>query len=198
MSNRALVIYRRTFAANSQVFSRGELLYRGFQRRRRFHRLLHALSQIRPQLDAPVSAVHVNHGIHPDADHWQQQCEHFCQQYGIELTCLRIELNNRSGKGLEAEARHLRYEAIAALLKPADCLLTAHHADDQAETLLLNLMRGSGVDGLSGMPESRPLGIGFLQRPLLRFKNSALRDYLRQNNIDMDRRSIQPALESRP
>ena len=145
--------------------------------------LVHALNKIQEPLDTPVSAVHINHGIHPDADQWQLQCESFCHRHSIKLTCIKIELKKRSGKGLEAEARHLRYEAISALLGPDDCLLTAHHADDQAETLLLNLMRGSGVDGLSAMPESRPLGVGFLQRPLLRFKNSTLRAYLHENNI---------------
>ena len=145
--------------------------------------LLHAISKISPQLDTPVSAVHVNHGIHPEADTWQRQCEVFCLQHGIDLTCLKVELSNCSGKGMEAEARHLRYEAVSDLLKPQDCLLTAHHADDQAETLLLNLMRGSGVDGLTAMPECRPLGHGFLQRPLLRFRNSALKEYLRENDI---------------
>jgi len=145
--------------------------------------LLHALSSIQIQLDCPVSAVHVNHGLHDDADVWQKQCEVFCHQKQIKLVCLRVKLQNRSGKGLEAEARHLRYEAISALLKPGDCLLTAHHADDQAETLLLNLMRGSGVDGLAAMPESRSLGLGVLQRPLLEFQNSALREYLADNNI---------------
>jgi len=146
--------------------------------------LLHALSTIRGQLDAPVSAVHVNHGLHADADHWQLQCETFCHRYSIELTCLKVDLKNCKGKGLEAEARHLRYAAISALVKSGDCLLTAHHADDQAETLLLNLMRGSGVDGLTAMPESRQLGSGVLQRPLLRFKNRSLREYLSVNNIE--------------
>ena len=146
--------------------------------------LLHALSTIQNLLDAPFSAVHVNHGLHDDADLWQTQCENFCHQHGITLVCLKIELENCSGRGLEAEARHLRYAAISALLNPGDCLLTAHHADDQAETLLLNLMRGSGVDGLSAMPENRPLGNGVLQRPLLGFKNSALTEYLGQNDIE--------------
>ena len=146
--------------------------------------LVHALSKIHKQLETPVSAVHVNHGIHAEADCWQKQCEAFCQHHGIELKCLSVELKNNSGKGLEAEARHLRYDAITNLLKPGDCLLTAHHADDQAETVMLNLMRGSGVDGLSAMPESRPLGHGMLQRPLLHFRNSALKSYLPENNIE--------------
>ena len=146
--------------------------------------LLHALCSIQDQLDIPISAVHINHGIHDDADHWQLQCEHFCHQQNIGLVCFRIDLKNRSGKGLEAEARHLRYEAMSGLLKPGTGLLTAHHADDQAETLLLNLMRGSGIDGLSAMPDSRALGQGFLQRPLLGFQGSALRDYLHENDIE--------------
>lgn len=146
--------------------------------------LLHALASIRTELHTPVSAVHVNHGIHPQAHQWQYWCEKFCRQLNIELICLDIRLDKRSGKGLEAEARHLRYQAISGLLDSGDCLLTAHHADDQAETLLLNLMRGSGVEGLAAMPACRPLEEGFLQRPLLQFKNSALKEYLRQHEIE--------------
>ena len=146
--------------------------------------LLHALNVVKDQLGVPISAVHVNHGLHDDADLWQQQCEVFCRKYAIRLLSLKIDLENRSGYGLEAEARHLRYEAISALLTPGSSLLTAHHADDQAETLLLNLMRGSGVDGLSAMPESRPLGNGLLQRPMLEFQNSAIQDYLRKYDIE--------------
>ncbi len=146
--------------------------------------LLHALCTIQNQLGVPLSAVHVNHGLHDDAGQWQQQCEHFCRQNNIELVCVRVDLKNCSGKGLEAEARHLRYEAISGLLEPGTGVLTAHHADDQAETLLLNLMRGSGIDGLSAMPDSRALGHGLLQRPLLGFQNNALRDYLRINGVE--------------
>jgi tRNA(Ile)-lysidine synthase len=145
--------------------------------------LLHALSVVRDQLEAPVSAVHVNHGLHDDAEVWQSRCETFCRKYGVELISLNIKLEHGRGKGLEAEARRLRYEAISELLTPGACLLTAHHADDQAETLLLNLMRGSGIDGLSAMPESRQLGTGLLQRPLLDFQSLALRDYLRKHHI---------------
>ena len=145
--------------------------------------LLHALTAIEDRLGVPVSAAHINHGLHDHADLWQEQCVNFCRLHNIKLTCLKIDPDKNSGKGLEAEARHLRYEAISTLLGPGACLLTAHHADDQAETLLLNLMRGSGVDGLSAMPDSRPFGDGLLQRPLLTFQNSALRDYLHENNI---------------
>jgi tRNA(Ile)-lysidine synthase len=145
--------------------------------------LLYALKRLESQLETPVKAVHVNHGIHADADGWQEHCEDFCRQQEVTLICLTINPESHSGKGLEAEARHLRYQALSALLEPGDSILTAHHADDQAETLLLNLMRGSGVDGLSAMPQSRPLGAGILLRPLLDFENTELVSYLQENNI---------------
>jgi tRNA(Ile)-lysidine synthase len=184
MSNRALAFTAERLLQILQSFPVVKSYIVGFSGGADSTALLHAISTIQNQLDVPVSAVHINHGLHDDADLWQLQCETFCRQNGIKLVCLRIKLENRSGKGLEAEARHLRYEAISALLKSGDCLLTAHHADDQAETLLLNLMRGSGVDGLSAMPDSRPLGNGVLQRPLLGFQNSVLREYLGDNNIE--------------
>lgn len=174
--------------------------------------LLHALNTIRDQLGAPISAVHINHGLHDHADTWQSECQAFCLEHSIKLVCLTINLTQRSGKGLEAQARQLRYQAISTLIEPGSCLLTAHHADDQAETLLLNLMRGSGVDGLSAMPDSRPLGKGTLQRPLLGFQSTALRNYLAKNGIEwsedpsnryMDhdrnfvRHKIMPLLEAR-
>ncbi len=146
--------------------------------------LLHAISTIREQLEAPVSAVHINHGLHGDASRWQARCEQFCKRYRIPLVSLDINPAAGSGKGLEAEARRLRYEAIASQVKKGTGLLTAHHADDQAETLLLNLMRGSGVDGLAAMPESRPFGDGLLQRPLLEFQGSELRRYLHDSGVE--------------
>ena len=184
MSNRALVFTADRLLHILQSLPVANSYIVGFSGGADSTALLHALIAVQGQLDARVSAVHVNHGLHKNADLWQLQCEQFCHRNKIELVCLTVKPENNAGKGLEAEARHLRYEAVSDLLKPGTCLLTAHHADDQAETLLLNLMRGSGVDGLSGMPESRPLGEGFLQRPLLGFRNNALRNYLRENNIE--------------
>jgi len=184
MSNRALAFTAERLLHVLRSFPAANSYLVGYSGGADSTALLHALGNVREALGSPLSAVHVNHGIHPQADRWQAHCMSFCQRLDIELTCLDIRLDKRSGKGLEAEARHLRYAAISAMLNPADCLLTAHHADDQAETLLLNLMRGSGVEGLTAMPESRPLGEGFLQRPLLHFKNSVLKEYLRDNGIE--------------
>jgi tRNA(Ile)-lysidine synthase len=146
--------------------------------------LLHALSSIRALLDVPIEAVHVNHGLHKDADHWQTHCERFCSKYKIILHCLSVHVATNTGKGTEAEARKQRYRSISELLQPGESLLTAHHADDQAETILLNLMRGSGVDGLSAMPKFRNMGRGMLQRPLLEFRNQELITYLSCHGLD--------------
>jgi len=184
MSNRPQIFTAQTLLDILQSYQDVTNFIVGFSGGADSTALLHALCTVQNQLQTPFSAVHINHGLHDDAGAWQLQCESFCREYNIKLTCLAVEPDNRSGKGLEAEARHLRYEAMSALLKPGICLLTAHHADDQAETLLLNLMRGSGVDGLSSMPESRPIGEGVLKRPLLEFQSNALKHYLRENNID--------------
>ncbi len=184
MSNRALAFTAERLLHILRSFPAVKSYLVGFSGGADSTALLHALSVIQSQVNASITAVHINHGLHEDADQWQLHCESFCHQNKIELTCLKIEPSKCSGKGLEAEARHLRYKAMSKLLKPGTCLLTAHHADDQAETLLLNLMRGSGVDGLSAMPESRPLGEGVLQRPLLGFQNSALISYLQENHVE--------------
>ena len=183
MSNRPLAFTAERLLHNLRSFPDVEAYLVGFSGGADSTALLHALNSVRDRLDIPITAVHINHGLHERAAVWQTECEDFCRLHGINLVCLSIKLNHRPGKGLEAEARHLRYEAISTLIKPGTCLLTAHHADDQAETLILNLMRGSGVDGLSAMPESRPLGKGVLQRPLLGFQNTALRAYLSEQGI---------------
>lgn len=145
--------------------------------------LLHALVSIQDKLAKPVRAVHVNHALHPLAADWQKHCEDMCHAWAVDFTGLTVKLEG-NGKGLEAEARELRYAALQALLRPGECLLTAHHADDQAETLLLNLLRGSGVDGLSAMPKQKRAGQHWLLRPLLDVTGQSLRDYLKAHAIE--------------
>lgn len=146
--------------------------------------LLHALHALDGRLGAPLAAVHVNHGLHPDCDAWQERCEHFCKTLGIDLECQTVRPKRNAGSGMEAEARRLRYGVAQTLLAPGEMLLTAHHSDDQAETVLLNLLRGSGVDGLAGMPRLRRLGDGWLARPLLGFRGQSLRAYLSEHAMD--------------
>jgi len=146
--------------------------------------LLFAIHELKPEMKAGIKALHINHGLHEDADKWQAHCQRICRRLGIELQTCSVRVGRNSGSGLEAEARRLRYEIVENILNENELFLTAHHRDDQAETLLLNLVRGSGVDGLAGMPETRALGAGLLARPLLDFSMHSLRLYLQERNLE--------------
>ena len=148
--------------------------------------LLHALATLKKQNpELQISAIHINHGLSPNADQWAKNCLTTCQKFGIDLIIKKIAVKTALQKGhsLEAVARDLRYAAFTELLNDGDFLLTAHHKDDQAETLLLQLFRGAGPKGLSAMPEKMPLGKGFLLRPLLHFSRQELEKYAKQHDL---------------
>ena len=117
--------------------------------------------------DRPVRALHVNHGLHPDSRQWEAHCCTVAASLGAGFQSLRADIESRTGESLEALARGVRYRALASMLRPGELLLTAHHAEDQLETILLGLLRGSGVKGLRGIAEFRRLGAHYLARPLL-------------------------------
>ncbi|MCB1772442.1 MAG: tRNA lysidine(34) synthetase TilS [Gammaproteobacteria bacterium] len=131
--------------------------------------LLHLLAEVREDLPAPLSAVHVDHGLHADSTTWAAHCAARCAALGVPCLSLTVDARPVSGQSPEAAARDTRYRAIAAELPRRSLLLTAHHRDDQAETLLLQLLRGSGVEGLAAMPRWRAWEQGWLGRPLLDF-----------------------------
>lgn len=131
------------------------------------HVLLHAMAGLRDRLGLPVGAVHVNHGLQAAAQEWETHCRQVCRQLDIELTILHVNARHASGESPEAAARHARYTALAAWLPQQNCLLTAQHQDDQAETLLLQLLRGAGVHGLASMPVWSEFGRGTHLRPIL-------------------------------
>jgi tRNA(Ile)-lysidine synthase len=114
-----------------------------------------------------LRAVHVHHGLHPNADKWSEHCSTIAAQLRVPLTVLRVKVARPRGSSLEAAARDARYKALATELWPGEVLLTAHHEDDQLETVFLQLMRGAGVAGLAAMPEVTHFGQGLLARPLL-------------------------------
>jgi tRNA(Ile)-lysidine synthase len=146
--------------------------------------LLHALYKSRNELQTPIHAVHFHHGLNPGADAWQHHCQIFCRERGISFTSRKLEIKRSNRTSIEEESRNHRYLAIGEMLRPGDIYLTAHHADDQAETLFLNLMRGSGVEGLAGIPELRTLAKGWVARPLLNTRRSELESYLTRQGID--------------
>ena len=124
-----------------------------------------------------LRAAHVDHGLHADSGDWARHCVGRAHALGVSLACRRVEVR-AGGKGVEAAARRTRYAALAALMEPGECLLTAHHQDDQWETLMLRLLRGTGIAGLAGIREKRRLGRGWLLRPLLDVPREELRVWL--------------------
>jgi tRNA(Ile)-lysidine synthase len=127
--------------------------------------LLHALARRRGS--ARLRAVHVHHGLHADADAWTAHCRQLCDALGVALVVARVRVDRDSPLGPEAAAREARYAAFAEALRPDEDLVLAHHRDDQAETVLLRLLRASGSAGAAGMRASRPFHDACLRRPLL-------------------------------
>jgi tRNA(Ile)-lysidine synthase len=156
-----------------------------------------------------VSAIHVHHGLSPNAERWAAFCRRLCKQWRVPLRVYRVKVS-RTGEGLEAAARKARYDAFAKA--DADCIVLAHNLDDQAETVLMNLLRGAGPRGASGMPrESRFRGKTLL-RPLLDTPREAIAAYARHHGLEwiddesnadqaltrnFVRRSVGPLLEKR-
>jgi tRNA(Ile)-lysidine synthase len=115
----------------------------------------------------PLRAVHVDHGLQDCAQEFRSACQNLCERLQVPLRIISVEVASGGGRSIEAAAREARYAALAAQLAPQECLLTAHHRKDQAETLLLQALRGAGVKGLAAMPACRELGAGWHVRPLL-------------------------------
>src|SRR5262249_18361308 len=100
-----------------------------------------------------VRAVHIDHGLHPNSSLWSAHCRDLAQRLGVPLQVVSTKVRRGRGESLEAAARETRYALLKAQLVPGEVLLTAHHEDDQLETVLLQLFRGSGLAGLAAMPE---------------------------------------------
>ena len=129
------------------------------------------------RLESParVRAAHVDHRLQPQSGEWSEHCARVAAAHGVEFAGVRVAVDRGSGDGLEAAAREARYGALRDLLLPGEWLLTAHHADDQLETVLLRMLRGTGVRGLRGIIAFGPFGAGWLGRPLLGFTRDELR-----------------------
>ncbi|MEL0583945.1 MAG: tRNA lysidine(34) synthetase TilS [Candidatus Thiodiazotropha sp. (ex. Lucinoma kazani)] len=142
--------------------------------------LLHLLAELRLQLPYELRAIHVHHGLQAEAGEWQRHCENICESYGIPLDNVQLTLTPIAGESIEAVAREARYQAFAKCMGEGDLLLTAQHQDDQAETLLLQLLRGSGPAGLAAMPLLARFEPGWLARPLLQVSRLTLEAYAQQ------------------
>lgn len=130
--------------------------------------LLHLTAQCCAEAGrSPPGVVHVHHGLHAQADRAEALVSATAAALGAPFQGVRVRVK-RAGQGLEAAARAARYEVFETVLGPGGCLLLAHHEQDQAETVLLRLLRGAGPEGLAAMAPERPLGAGQLLRPWLR------------------------------
>ena len=162
--------------------------------------LLHLLHKLAPRYSWKLSAMHVHHGISQNADAWADFCADLCARFHIPLRIEHVDIAPLRAHGIEAAARKLRHAAFAA--QHCDFVVLAHHADDQAETLLLQLLRGAGVKGAAAMPLARSVAMlspsplrgegggggdktqsPVLLRPLLAIPRAVLLDYARQHGL---------------
>ena len=145
--------------------------------------VLHVLADMPAARARGLRAVHVHHGLHPDADAWQRLCETICSALQVSLRSVNVDVPRDGGEGLEAAARHARRAVFAEELGVGEVLVLAHHRDDQAETFLMRALRGSGVDGLGAMQPWRAFANGWLWRPLLGHPRSDLQAYAQAHGL---------------
>lgn len=148
--------------------------------------LLHALSAARRERGFALTALHFDHGLSPQSARWTAQCAAVCREWGIPFASHRQVVTKASGQSLEARARQSRYAWFERVVEPGQVLLTAHHGDDHAETVMLNWLRGGGLESLAGIPRQRILSAAkgtLVARPLLAYPGQALAEYARRHGL---------------
>ena len=141
------------------------------------------LAALAEQRRRPLRAIHVHHGLHANAGKWSRHCTKLATNLGVPLEIIKVKVARPRGASLEAAARDVRYVALGKALEPGEVLLTAHHQDDQLETVLLQLLRGAGIAGLAAMPAVAPFASGQLARPLLGRARAELEEWARAHNL---------------
>jgi len=148
--------------------------------------LLHAYSSLKKN-HSPITNVitvcHVNHGLSTNANDWQMFAEQQCQQVNFPLKVCQVNIQLQAQHSLEALARDARYQALQSVYNEPSIIITGHHSDDQAETFLLALKRGSGLKGLSAMAVEAKLGSHKLVRPLLGISRAQIIAYAKDHNL---------------
>ena len=146
------------------------------------HVLLHLCAGV-ADWEGRVTAVYVHHGLQAVADDWSVHCAQVAQQCKVAFRECKVNAQAQAGESPEEAARNARYHALAAVLGTGDIMLFAQHRDDQLETVLLQLFRGAGLQGLAGMPEIAALGAGKMLRPLLAYTRAQILDYAGQQHL---------------
>ncbi|WMC09468.1 tRNA lysidine(34) synthetase TilS [Oceanimonas pelagia] len=145
--------------------------------------LLALAARLAAEQQRDIMALHVHHGLQAAAEAWPAHCRQVAKRLGVEYRMLKVKVNTGPRVSVEAAARDARYAALAAELPPGAALLTGHHLDDQAETLLLALKRGAGIKGLAAMPACKPLGRGIQLRPLLEVERAELERFATEQGL---------------
>lgn len=143
----------------------------------------HVLLYCCEQLNLPVRAVHVHHGLQELADHWVKHCQSVCDALDIHLDVIYVDARASKSQSPEEAARSARYRVLRNNLNAGDCLVTAQHLNDQAETLLLQLFRTASSAGLSAMPASRQFGDHVHIRPLLSFTRDEIESFAQAKGL---------------
>jgi tRNA(Ile)-lysidine synthase len=146
------------------------------------HVLLHVCAS-HSELKSKITAVYIHHGLQPKAESWAVHCEVEANRLAVNFRLLRVNAHAEMGESPEEAARNARYQALENLLDTNDVLLVAQHQEDQLETVLLQLFRGAGVQGLAAMPDLTTFGKGQLLRPLLNISKAAIQDYAKQHHL---------------
>ena len=167
---------------HSEALRAAEHIYVGFSGGADSHSLLHAVRRFAKQEAlAEITAVHVNHGLQPDADIWETHCRQVAESLGVNCIIERLLVSAKSSQ--EEQARIARYQAFERNLAENTVLLLGHHLDDQIETVLFRLIRGAGPQGLRGIPNARALGPGKVLRPLLKVTRAEIEDYASEHGL---------------
>lgn len=201
---------------NIAAYSNAKVLWVAYSGGCDSHALLHSLVALRSQIPNEIKAIHINHGLSPLANEWEEHCRKVCEKLEVPYTAIKVDASSkRSGnnnKSPEEAARNARYKEWKKLVDKDEVILLAHHQDDQAETVFLQLLRGSGVKGLAAMPAQQNFSEGLLCRPMLGFLRKEIQAYASEqslnwiddpSNFDTDfdrnflRQDVIPLLESR-
>lgn len=142
--------------------------------------MLEVLASIKPH-DKELIAVHVNHGLYEKAEDWENKAIEVAKKHNVPMFIERLNMQHLSA--IEENARDLRYEALNKYVEEGDFVFTGHHKNDNTETILFRLFRGTGLNGLSGIPETRPFGKGNLLRPILHLSRKEIEFFAKEHDL---------------
>jgi len=142
--------------------------------------MLEVLASIKPH-GKELIAVHVNHGLYEKAEDWENKAIEVATKHNVPMFIERLNMQHSSA--IEENARDLRYEALNKYVEEGDFVFTGHHKNDNTETILFRLFRGTGLNGLSGIPETRPFGKGNLLRPILNLSRKDIELFAKENDL---------------